>query len=166
MGIIEYEVTTYDTGNYDVKHRGKGDVIPYVSLTTFYHIWKRDYAHINMSRPIKDICVECFRFANRHKYTANHGHNSPASLQLDSSADDSLFQPPAEDAKKSEPESTGFEPEAIDDVEPSNMTTEKSPAAAELQRSPQLQQPQQSPTHPMRCQIQMSPAQLRRSRRL
>ena len=38
MGGIGYEVTTYDTGNYDVKHRGEGDVITHVSLTPFYCI--------------------------------------------------------------------------------------------------------------------------------
>ena len=36
MGGIGYEVTTYNTGNYDVKHKGEGDRIPYVSLTMLY----------------------------------------------------------------------------------------------------------------------------------
>ena len=93
-------------------------MIPYISLITFYRIWKCDYAHIKVSRTVEDICKQCFRFAKKHKCLANHGTNSPAFLQVDSSAKDSIFQPPAKDADKLDPESTGLEPEAIDCVKP------------------------------------------------
>ena len=95
-------------------------MIPYVSLTPFYCIRKCDYAYTKVGRPVEDNCKQCFCFTNRHTYFANDEPNSPASLQLDSSTNDSLFQPLAEDDNEPDPELTGFEPNAIDDVEPRN----------------------------------------------
>jgi hypothetical protein len=63
----------YD-GNYEVgewkseEDKGNGTPLPYVSLSSFYRIWQRDYGHIKVSKPSEDIRNLCVAFANRHKY--------------------------------------------------------------------------------------------------
>ncbi len=44
----------------------------YVSYTTYYAKWLRDYPNLKVSRPIEDICNQCYVFAHRHKFFADH----------------------------------------------------------------------------------------------
>jgi len=77
---------------------------PFVSIATYYNIWKRDYDHIKVSRPVEDICALCYQFAHRAKYMTCLGvsHNSnnvndddnedANDLNINSSIDDQLFR--------------------------------------------------------------------------
>jgi hypothetical protein len=83
---LGYSLETFNDGNYKVgEWSGEdGEVAPpYVSLPTFYNIWKRDYGHVKVCHPAKDICTLCFQFMNHHKYSTG--------LSADSLADCSLF---------------------------------------------------------------------------
>ena len=44
----------------------------YLSFSSYYNLWKRNFSHLKVSRPVEDICKYCFIFANRHRYLANH----------------------------------------------------------------------------------------------
>ena len=78
----------YNDSNYSVGERSGdvGDVKhPFVSLGSFYSLWKTEFAHIKVSKPSKDICTLCHCFANCHKYCIGSTANS--------SADETLFRP-------------------------------------------------------------------------
>lgn len=84
LDSLGYDMKTFNDGNYKVVHRGVGKLQPYVQLSTFYNIWKRDYGHIKVSRAAEDICEQCHRFAHRHNFMR---HQST----LNSTADATLF---------------------------------------------------------------------------
>jgi hypothetical protein len=48
------------------------DPSEYVTFPTYFNMWKRDYKDLKVSRPVEDICKECYVFANHHRYLANH----------------------------------------------------------------------------------------------
>ncbi len=48
-----------------------GEGKDYVSIATYFKFWKREYPHLKICRPAKDICVYCFAFSNRHRYLAS-----------------------------------------------------------------------------------------------
>jgi hypothetical protein len=68
---------------YHVRSNAKGAVIiegvdgkevdyaEFVSLATYFSVWKRDFPHLKISRPVEDICPYCFAFTNRHRYLSN-----------------------------------------------------------------------------------------------
>ena len=65
---------------------GKPSDHGYVSYSTYYKKWKREYPQLKVSRPAEDICQYCFVFANRHRYLANHslrGGTSGSSTEED-----------------------------------------------------------------------------------
>ena len=69
---LGYSITTFNDGNYKVgSWSGEvgEDAAPYVSLPTFYNVWKCDFAHIKVSRPTEDMCTLWFQFMNHHKYS-------------------------------------------------------------------------------------------------
>lgn len=140
MEGIGWKVIGQDNGNYTVERID--ETVPelkYVSLSAFYRIWHRDYPHIKVSRPIEDICDQCFIFSQRYKFlssrkrkyddadVADPDNDSPSSLGINSTLDATLFCKEVE-TETTEPECLGFEPDASDDT-PS--TTEKPTADAE-----------------------------------
>ena len=61
----------------------------FFSLTTFRNIWEREYSWLKVSGRAEDICSECFMFANRHKFLADHaGKYVGATLGGDGEGDD------------------------------------------------------------------------------
>ncbi len=48
------------------------DAGEYCSFPTYFNLWKRDFPDLKVSLPVKDICKDCYAFANRHRYLANH----------------------------------------------------------------------------------------------
>jgi hypothetical protein len=42
------------------------------SFPTYFNLWKRDFPDFKVSRPVEDICKDCYAFANCHRYLANH----------------------------------------------------------------------------------------------
>lgn len=80
-----YKTTTADDGKITHTWVGKKDEegnrvvdVPtadrptIVCLSTYMNMWKRQYPHLKVSRPVEDTCGECYRFAMRHKYLAMH----------------------------------------------------------------------------------------------
>ena len=43
----------------------------FVSLYTYCYKWKTSFPKLRVSKPVGDICVYCYAFANRRKYLAN-----------------------------------------------------------------------------------------------
>ncbi len=48
------------------------DTGEYCSFPTYFNLWKRDFPDLKVSWPVDDICKDCYAFANRHRYLANH----------------------------------------------------------------------------------------------
>ena len=51
---------------------GKPSDHGFVSFSAYYKKWKREYPRLKCNWPAEDICNQCFVFANRHRYLANH----------------------------------------------------------------------------------------------
>ena len=89
---LGYDIETANDGNYEVTPRptdSNEPLVPYVSLMTFYAIWKRDYPHVKVSRQAEDTCSLCDQFANRHKFAiAGSTANSTADASLFTNTDD------------------------------------------------------------------------------
>ena len=70
----------------------------FLHFSTFFRIWKRDYPTLKVSKPIQDICEQCFCFAHRSKFlvtpraTSTSNFGPPSKFMLNSSIDDTLFQ--------------------------------------------------------------------------
>ncbi len=47
-------------------------LVSIVPFPTYFTLWKRDFPDLKVSRPVEDICKDCYAFANRHRYLANH----------------------------------------------------------------------------------------------
>jgi hypothetical protein len=75
----------------DDKGKDPGD---YVSLPTYWSLWKRDFKNLKVSRPAEDICKDCYVFANRHRHLAHHTtsstrrHDGDDDVRSDSSSSD------------------------------------------------------------------------------
>ena len=73
MTMLGYEVCCKVIGAMMVVgQNGKPVEHGYLSFTSYYNLWKSNFLHLKVSRPIEDICQYCFVFANRHRYLANH----------------------------------------------------------------------------------------------
>ncbi len=48
------------------------DAGEYCSFPTYFNLWKRDFPDLKVSWPVEDICKDCYAFASRHRYLANH----------------------------------------------------------------------------------------------
>ena len=48
------------------------DKAQFVSMSTYFYFWKRNFPQLKISRPVEDICPYCFAFTNRHRFLANH----------------------------------------------------------------------------------------------
>ena len=97
-----YSVRPKPNEDLTIKWKGdstvpKKDRTPYISQRTYVRVWKRDYSHLKVSKPVEDICELCYKLANRHKYLAQHTCNSPVD-SLNSGADAELFRGSAEES--------------------------------------------------------------------
>jgi hypothetical protein len=50
----------------------EADAGEYCSFPTYFNLWKRDFLDFKVSRPVEDICKDCYAFANRHSYLVYH----------------------------------------------------------------------------------------------
>jgi hypothetical protein len=48
------------------------DAGEYCFFPTYLNLWKHDFLYHKVSRPVEDICKDCYAFANCHMYLANH----------------------------------------------------------------------------------------------
>jgi hypothetical protein len=75
MKALGYDVRTTAMGGFVVTadYEGK-EVDPgaYVTFPTYLNLWKRDFKGLKVSRPVEDICKDCYVFANRHRHLAHH----------------------------------------------------------------------------------------------
>ena len=86
-----YKVTVCATGAVSVTWiESDEERLPYISLSTYYRIWKRDYPQMKVSRASEDLCGMCVQFRNRHHYLATHTRSSPGD-SLNAVNDDELF---------------------------------------------------------------------------
>ncbi len=78
MALLEYVVRTTAMGAFIVtgEDSKEGDAGEYCSFPTYFNLWKRDFPDLKVSRPVEDICKDCYAFANHHRYP-NHtmGHD-------------------------------------------------------------------------------------------
>jgi hypothetical protein len=91
MKALGYDVRTTATGGLVVTaEEGKeADPGEYVSLPTYFNMWKQDFINLKVSRPAEDICKECYVFANRHRHRANHSVRQRVGDDVSDSNDDS-----------------------------------------------------------------------------
>jgi hypothetical protein len=74
MALLWYVVRTLEMRAFIVT-RGDGkevDAGEYCSFPTYFNLWKRDIPDLKVSRPVENICKDCYAFANSHRYLANH----------------------------------------------------------------------------------------------
>ena len=43
----------------------------FVRIPTYFNMWKQDYPDLKVSRPIKDICKDCYVHENCHRHFSN-----------------------------------------------------------------------------------------------
>ncbi len=74
MALLGYIVQTMAMGAITVTGEdGKEvDAGEYCSFPTYFDLWKRDFPDLKVSRPVEDICMDYYAFANHHRYLANH----------------------------------------------------------------------------------------------
>jgi hypothetical protein len=74
MALLGYVVRTAAMGAFIVMG-GEGkevDAGEYCSFPTSFNLWKCDFLDLKVSRPVEDICKDCYAFANHHRYLANY----------------------------------------------------------------------------------------------
>jgi hypothetical protein len=132
LNQLGYDIKTHNDGSYEVSVSAAEDgdkeptiPPPYVSLPTFYNVWRKDFGHIKVSRPSEDICNQCCAFANRHRYKSGPD-DSP-----NSEADASLFlePPPFSDFDSDSDEEEEYnndKPEEEPTIESNEQPTQKS----------------------------------------
>jgi hypothetical protein len=75
MKSIGYNIQTTALGGFIVTSDEEGkevDPSDFVTFPTYFNMWKKDYKDLKVSRPVEDICKDCYVFANRHRHLANH----------------------------------------------------------------------------------------------
>ena len=75
MKSLGYDIQTTALGGFVVTAEDDGkevDPSEYVTFPTYFNMWKRDYKDLRVSRPVEDICKDCYVFANWHRHLANH----------------------------------------------------------------------------------------------
>jgi hypothetical protein len=73
MALLGYTVPTTEMGAFIVTGGDdkEVDAEEYCSFPTYFNLWKRDFLDLKVSRPVEDICKDCYVFANHHRYLAN-----------------------------------------------------------------------------------------------
>ncbi len=67
-------VRTTALGAFILGEREDGEAVDsgnFVTFPTYYYNRKTSFPKLKVSKPVEDICVYCYAFANRHKYLAN-----------------------------------------------------------------------------------------------
>ncbi len=74
MASLGYVVQMTAMGAYIVTGEdGKEvDAGEYCSFPTYFNLLKHDFPNLKVSRPVEDICKDCYAFTNRHRYLTNH----------------------------------------------------------------------------------------------
>jgi hypothetical protein len=74
MALLGYVVQTMAMGAITVTGEDgeEVDAGEYCSFPTYFDLWKRDFPDLKVSRPVEDICMDYYAFANHHRYLANH----------------------------------------------------------------------------------------------
>ena len=75
MKSLGYDIQTTALGGFVITAEEEGkevDPSEFVTFPTYFNMWKRDYKDLKVSRPVEDICKDCYVFANRHRHLANH----------------------------------------------------------------------------------------------
>jgi hypothetical protein len=69
MALLGYVVRTTAMGAFIVMgEEGKEvDAGEYCSFPTYFNLWKHDIPELKVSRPVEDICKDCYTFANCHR---------------------------------------------------------------------------------------------------
>ncbi len=75
MELLGYIVRSLATGTFIVEGKDGKAVNPgeYITYSSYFYRWKRDFPNMKESRPVKDVCPYCYVFANRHIYLENCG---------------------------------------------------------------------------------------------
>jgi hypothetical protein len=62
MALLGYRAETTNTGAFNISRDDGGDINngEFVSYTTYYYKWRRDYPNLKVSRPVEDICNLCY----------------------------------------------------------------------------------------------------------
>jgi hypothetical protein len=66
LASLGYRAETLETGAFKISRDDGGDINNgelFVSYTTYYLKWKRDYPNLKVSRPVEDICNICYMSA-------------------------------------------------------------------------------------------------------
>jgi len=59
------------------------------SWTTFLRYWKNNFPHIHIAKPREDVCGDCYKFANRHRFLPRKKENdADADSHLGGDTDD------------------------------------------------------------------------------
>jgi hypothetical protein len=58
MASMGYTAETTNIGTFRISRDDGGEIYPgeFVSYTTYYAKWTRDYPNLKASRPVEDIC--------------------------------------------------------------------------------------------------------------
>ncbi len=74
MTLLGYIVRATAMGAFIVMGEDSKEVDAgeYCSFLTYFILWKRDFPDLKVSWPVEDICKDCYAFANRYRYLANH----------------------------------------------------------------------------------------------
>ncbi len=78
MALLGYVVRTTAMGTFIVTGGGgkEVDAGEYCSFPTYINLWKHDFPDLMVSRPVEDICKDCYAFANHHRpQVSRESHN-------------------------------------------------------------------------------------------
>jgi hypothetical protein len=92
-------VTSKDPIKEDHPHPGQ---IP--SWPTFLEFWKENYDYVRILKPAKDVCGECYVYANRIKHSQAGGKRKHPLISEDSDEDDFICLPALPDSKNNDPQ--------------------------------------------------------------
>ena len=100
-----YKVIVCETGAVSVAWDDKNNEerLSYVSLSTYFRIWKRDYPQLKVSHLSEDLCGMCVQLQNRHHYPATHTCSCPGA-SLNSADDWNLFIESEDEGCDAEPD--------------------------------------------------------------
>ena len=67
-----YDVETTSQGTTKLTKLAFDDTnIECIHWSTYWQLWKKDYAFLKVNKPLEDICGFCYQFYNRHRYKTN-----------------------------------------------------------------------------------------------
>ena len=116
---------------------------PFVHLSTYRRIWKREYPQLKVSRPSEDLCALCVMFRNRHQHLARHTTNQPGA-HLNCPEDDKLFldNPDSDEEESDEDDDEDINPKQVLAEGNTNPTSNEPPAAPVGQSDARTENPE------------------------